>query len=82
MQIVGFCFFIPSATLCLLIGAFSELTFKVITDKYVLFKHCLPVDSVSPLFLYFFFWLDDFQLFYACVLFFLVFVSVMFGFDL
>ena len=34
-QIEGFCFFIKSSTLCLLIGAFSSLTFKVIIDRYV-----------------------------------------------
>ena len=34
-QIEGFCFFIQSAILCLLIGALSPLTFKVIIDRYV-----------------------------------------------
>ena len=34
--IEGSCSFIQSATLCLLIGAFSPLTFKVIIDRYVL----------------------------------------------
>ena len=34
-QIEGFCFFIQSATLCLLIGAFISLTFKVIIDRYL-----------------------------------------------
>ena len=34
-HIVGSCFFIQSATLCLLNGAFSPLKFKVITDEYV-----------------------------------------------
>ena len=34
-QIVGFCFFIQSATLCLSIGAFSAFTFKAIIDSYV-----------------------------------------------
>ena len=33
-HIVAVVFSIQSATLCLLIGAFSSLTFKVITDKY------------------------------------------------
>ena len=32
---VGFCFFIQSANLCLLIAAFSSLTFKVIINIYV-----------------------------------------------
>ena len=43
-----FFFLILFATLCLLIGAFSALTFKVIIDKYVFshFKPCLPVDSL------------------------------------
>ena len=35
-HIVGSCFlFIQSASLCLLIGAFGPLTFKVIVDRYV-----------------------------------------------
>ena len=33
-RIVAVVFSIPSATLCLLIDAFSSLTYKVITDKY------------------------------------------------
>ena len=32
----GSCFFIQLAALCLLIGVFSPLTFKVIIDRYVL----------------------------------------------
>ena len=34
-DIIGSCFFIQSATLCLLIGAFSPLTFKVTPDNHV-----------------------------------------------
>ena len=34
-RIVGSFFFIQSVTLCLLIGAFSPLTFKTIIDRYV-----------------------------------------------
>ena len=66
-----------------LIGAFGPLTFKVVIDKYV----CNAIlDLVFQLilcssFVPFLFWLDDLLLFYACVLFFLVFVNV-FGFDL
>ena len=36
-HIYGSCFCIHSATLCLLIGAFSPFAFTVITDMYVLF---------------------------------------------
>ena len=81
---MDFCFFIQSAPLCLWTGAFNALTFKVITDRYVfiailnLVFQLIVCFSFVPLF----FWLDDFLLFYACVLFFLVFVNVMFGFDL
>ena len=83
-RIVGSCLFIQSATLCLLNGAFSPLTFKVIIDKYV-FNAIL--NFVFQLILCFFFvpfsfWLDDFLLFYDCVLCFLVFVNVLFGFGL
>ena len=35
IQIESFCPLIQSATLCLLIGAFHPLTFKVIIDRYV-----------------------------------------------
>ena len=83
-QIVGFCFFIQSSTLCLLIGMFSPLTVKVIIDKYA----CITILNLVFQFIVFllssflFFWLDDFHLFYAWVLLFLVFVHVVFGFDL
>ena len=50
-HIDGSCFFIQSATLCLLVGAFSPLTFKVIIDSYVLIAILL---LVSWLFLQFF----------------------------
>ena len=33
---MGLVFYIHSATLCLLIRAYSPLTFKVIVDRYVL----------------------------------------------
>ena len=33
-HICGFCFFIHSASLCLLVGAFTPFTFKVIIDTY------------------------------------------------
>ena len=80
-QIVGFCFFIQSTTLCLLIRA---LTFKVIIYKYVFIAILNLVFQLILCFsfLLFFFWLDSFHLFYAWVIFFSVFVNVMFGFDL
>lgn len=72
-HIVDSCFIIQSATVCLLIGAFNPLTFKVIIDKYIV--HC-HFNLVFQLILYFFFvpffllWFDvmfvDF--FYVCVL--------------
>ena len=34
-QIYGCCFYIHSASLCLLVGAFNPFTFKVIIDMYV-----------------------------------------------
>ena len=40
-HIYGSCFCIHSATLCLLIGAFSLFTFKVIIDRYVLIASLL-----------------------------------------
>ena len=83
-KIVGFCFFIHYATLCLLIGGFSPLTFKVIIDRCVFIA---ILDLVFQLnlcfsFLPFFFWLDGFNLFYAWVLFFSVIVNMMFHLDL
>ena len=82
-KIIGFCFFIQSGTLCLLIGTFIPLTFEVIIDRYVfivLFNFVFQlILCVSFLF---FFWLDGLHLFYAWVLYFLVFVNVIFGFDL
>ena len=50
-HIVGSCFLIPSATLCLLIGAFRPLTFKVISDTYVIYCHIKPCFSVDSLLL-------------------------------
>ena len=80
----GFCFFIQSAPLCLLIGAFSPLTFKVIVDRYVLSAILNLVFQLILCFsfLHFFLWLDGFHLFYAWVLFFSGFVNAMFSFDL
>ena len=66
--LVGFvnhCATTRTPTLCLLIGAFSPLTLKVIIDKYVfiailnlVFQLILCFSFVPPLF--FLFWLDDF----------------------
>ena len=83
-QIEGFCFFIQAATLCLLIGTLSPLTFQVLIDR------CLFIAILNLIFqlilwfsiLPFFSWLDGLQLFSAWVLFFSFFVNVMFGFDL
>ena len=71
-HIVGSFFPLQSASLCLLIGAFSPLTFKVIIYKYIfiailnlVFQLILCFSFVPP-----FFWSDDFLLFFAFVLFF------------
>ena len=61
-----FVFLIKSSILCLLIGAFSLLAFKIITDKlciYCHFKPCFPIESVSSLCLSasFFDWIISFQ---------------------
>ena len=50
-HIVDSCFIIQSATVCLLIGAFNPLTFKVIIDKYIVYCH---FNLVFQLILYFF----------------------------
>ena len=52
-HIVGFClFFTGYATLCLLIGAFSPLTFKAVVNRYVFIS---ILNFVFPFILYFFF---------------------------
>ena len=60
------------------------MTFKVIIDTYVFIAILNRVFQLILCFSFvpFFFQLDDFHLFYARVLFFLVFVNVVFGFDL
>ena len=70
-QIEVFCFFIQSPTLCLLVEAFSPLTFKVIIDRYVFIAILNLVFQLILCFsfLLFFFGLDGFHLFYAWVLF-------------
>ena len=60
------CFIVQSATVCLLIGAFNPLIFKVIVDKYILYCH---FTLVFRLILHFFF-----------VPFFLLWFNVMFVF--
>ena len=80
-HIVGSCFFIQSATVCLLLGAFSQWTFKVIVDKYV--YNCLVFQLILYFsFVAFFFWLDDFSFILCLCPLLLVFVDLMFGFDL
>ena len=83
-HIGGSCFFIQLATLCPLFGALSPLTFKIIIDKYIFIAILNIVFQLNLCFSFdpFFFWLDDFNLFYACLLLFLLFVNVMFGFDM
>lgn len=74
-HIVGFCFIIQSAILCPLIGAYSPLTFKVSTDRYVLIGILMLVFQLIlyfffiPFFFFLFFllWFDGF-LYYGCVL--------------
>ena len=46
------------------------------------FWYYLPRDSMGSHMFFFFLWFRDFLSFYACVLFFLVFVNVLFGFNL
>ena len=72
-------FFIQSATLSLLVGAFSTLTFKVIIDKYVFITLLNPVFQLILCFSFVLLWLDDCLLFYACVFVFLVLVNCIFG---
>ena len=67
----GSCSF-HSATLCILIGAFSALTFKVIIDMYVLIAFCLLF------FIVFVILLCSFLLLFPCGL--MIFFMVMFGF--
>ena len=79
----GSCFLF-SLPLCLMTGVFISLTFKVINDKHVfidILNLFFPVDLMFLLYSILF-WVDDFLLFYACVLFFLVYVIALFGFDL
>jgi len=56
----------------------------ILIDKYVFIDILNLVFQLILCFSFvpFFFCLDDFLLFYACVLFFFVFVTVIFGFDL
>ena len=62
-HIYGSCFCIHSASLCLLVGAFSPLTFKVIIDMYILITLLLTVLDLSffvPSSLVLL-WLDDYR---------------------
>ena len=83
-RIVGSCFlFIQSTTLCLLIGAFSSLKFKIIIDKYAFIAILNIVFQLILFLLCFFLFLFGWFPFVLClcpILFFLV--NVMFGFDL
>ena len=81
-QIEGFCFFIQSATLCLLIGAFSPLTFKVIVDRYIFTAILNLVFQLILCFSSFLFWVGWFPFILCLSTFFPVFVNEMFGFDL
>ena len=45
---LGSCFFVHSATLCLLIGAFNPFTFKVIIDRYVVIDILLFIFFLPP----------------------------------
>ena len=44
----GSCFLIYSVILCLLIGAFSPLTFRVSTERYEFIAIMLPVELEFP----------------------------------
>ena len=87
-HIISSYFIIQSAALCLLIEAFSQLTFKVII-KYVLIATLNVVFQLVfffffffVCFFFFFFWLDGFILYYAWVPFLLFFVNLLCIFDL
>ena len=62
-------FLIQPVILCVLIGAFSPLTFMVTTDRYVFIT---ILNLVFPFILYFlsfflfFLWFDDFLFYYVC----------------
>ena len=64
-------FKIQYATMCLLIGAFIPLIFKLIIDKYVfIINLCLVFPSILYFYIVSFFsllWFDDFLLFYTHV---------------
>ena len=75
---------IQSANQCLFIGAFSPMTFKVVIDTYVfiaILNIVFPVDSMFLL-CSFLFLVGWFPFILSSILFFLVFLNVLFGFDL
>ena len=87
-HIEGFCLFIHSATLCLLIGAFSPLTFKVIIDRWLfiaIWTSCSSWFYGSPFFLSFFlsFFFVGWSPVIICLsVFFSFFANAIFGFGL
>ena len=68
-RLKDFAFLSQSATLCLLIGAFSPLTFQVIIDRYVFISILSLIFQLILCFSFlpFLVWLGDFHLFYAWV---------------
>ena len=80
-HILGLFLKIQYATLCLLIAACSPFTFMVIIDKYV-FIAILRLGFHLIHFSFFPFFFGWMNLFYAYVLLLLVFVNVLFNFDL
>ena len=78
-HIVGYCFIIQSVSICLLIRAFSPLTFKVIINKYV-FIAILSLSSswfcISSLFLSFCFSFCGWMVFFCIMLEFLSFLCL------
>ena len=69
-HVVGSCFIIQSGTLCLLIEAFSPMTFEVIIDRYI-FMACLTLFSswfyISSLFLSFCFSFCSLMIFFCSI---------------
>ena len=65
-SIHGSCFYIHSVSICLLVGAFSPFTFKIIIDVYVLIATLLIVLALFLLIFFipfscsFLFWFEDY----------------------
>ena len=73
-------FLIQSVTLCIFLGKYTPLTFKVIVDRYVYchFKPCFPVDYIFSIVSFCGFMISFY--FRFVILLFLVFVNLLFVF--